>query len=415
MGYDVIQTNDNGYAVVGTTWPVDEYGCRAFLLKTDQNGNEEWMKTYGYAHWNIGDAVLQTNDNGYIIVGDHSGFGAIPPPPFYPPGIIVIRTDAHGDTLWTHVYDSIGGEYNRDNGYDICEGINGGFLISGYRQANPSFFGGGLVVRIDDNGDSLWTTTLPGAKFNSIIQASDNGYIAVGTKEWGGMNQFSDLCLAKINDSGVIEWVKNYGMYGSTRGCNEGHSVTQVHDGGYVAAGYSIPGEGIYIIRTDINGDSLWTKFIEAALHTYLTSFVDNYTIQQTPDLGYIVAGGTDNYWSWYPGDHHIKLVRLGPETGISDRSGTFNVKPTLFVRPTIFKRKVTIDYQTPYLGQGELNIYDITGRVVKTLTMDMNTIPSTVIWHGFNNNGLPVPNGTYYIVLQSGMHEVTQKIILIR
>jgi hypothetical protein len=274
-------------------------------------------------------------------------------------------------------------------------------------------FGGGLFVRINDNGDTTWTATLPGATLNSVIQASDNGYIAVGTKEHGGMNVFSDLCFVKINDGGVIQWTKNYGISNTWEGYNEGHSITQTSDGGYLGIGYSVLENGIFLVRTDEFGDSLWTKVVDSI---GIGGYVDNFTVHRTPDDGYIIAGGNDwiRYSYPYHGNHHIIMVRLGPETGIQEVLGRPYATPLLFVRPTVFNRQVAIDYQTPYFGQSELNVYDVTGRLVKTLGINQDAMPSSVVWHGFNNNGLPVPSGTYYIILRSGKYEVKQKIILV-
>jgi hypothetical protein len=367
------------------------------------------MKTYGKEDWDIGYSILQTDDNGYIIVGQHYDQGN------NESDIYVIRTYSNGDTIWSRIYNSI----NHDIGYDICKGINSGFVIAGSRMTYPAIYGGGLFVRINDNGDTLWTTTLLGAMFNSVVQASDNGYIAVGTKERGGMNQFSDLCFVKISDSGIIEWIKTYNIDSSPyETYNEGYSVTSVPDGGYIGVGFSMSthgnlGKKIFMVRTDQHGDSLWTKVVDSI---GMGGFVNNFTIHKTPDNGYIIAGGND--WAGgghLHGDQHIIMVRLGPEIGVREIHPGAAAKPLLSVTPTLFNHQVAIDYQISSFAFGTLNIYDITGRLVRTFMLQADNMRHSIIWCGLNNNGFPVPSGIYYIVLQSGVCEVKQKIILIQ
>ena len=61
-----------------------------------------WTKTYGEDRNDLGQLVLQTTDNGYVI-GAHVG-------PHYSGNydIWIIKTDSLGDTLWTLVYGGPG-------------------------------------------------------------------------------------------------------------------------------------------------------------------------------------------------------------------------------------------------------------------------------------------------------------------
>ncbi|MGC8931577.1 MAG: hypothetical protein ACP5K6_08610, partial [Dictyoglomus sp.] len=75
---------------------------------------------------------------------------------------------------------------------------------------------------------------------------------------------------------------------------DEAYSIQQTTDGGYIVAGYTESfgaGNGdFYIIKLDSNGDKVWEK-------TYGGSSYDRaYSIQQTTDGGYIVAGGTSSF-----------------------------------------------------------------------------------------------------------------------
>ena len=87
-----------------------------------------------------------------------------------------------------------------------------------------------------------------------------------------------------------IEWQKTYGGSGG----DWAFSIQQTKDGGYIVAGWTwsfgAGGRDFYIIRLDSRGNKVWEK-------TYGGSDYDwAYSIQQTQDGGYIVAGGTKSF-----------------------------------------------------------------------------------------------------------------------
>jgi hypothetical protein len=92
-----------------------------YLVKTDRNGEPLWTKTYGGAQHDFGFDVMQTFDGGYLIVGDTQSFGS----GWY--DVYVIRTDAYGDTLWTRTY----GGTQPDEAFALHPTRDGGYLICG--------------------------------------------------------------------------------------------------------------------------------------------------------------------------------------------------------------------------------------------------------------------------------------------
>jgi hypothetical protein len=275
-GYSVQQTQDGGYIVAGATYSFGN-NWQVYLVKTNAFGDILWTRNYGGTGDDQGWSVQQTQDGGYIVAGSTSSFGN-----FYQ--VYLIKTNATGDTLWTRNY----GGASWDLGYSVQQTQDSGYIVAG--ETN-SFGNGGQVFLIKTNasGDTLWTRSHGGADSDggrSVQQTSDGGFIVAGYTGYGG---YFEVYLIKTNTSGDTLWTRNYGGTDS----DLGYSVQQTQDSGYVVAGRTFSfGDSaqVYLVKIDTFGDTLWTK-------TYGGAGYDlGYSVQQTQDSGYIVAGGTNSF-----------------------------------------------------------------------------------------------------------------------
>jgi TolB-like protein len=120
----------------------------------------------------------------------------------------------------------------------------------------------------------------------SVQQTSDGGYIVAGyTRSFGA--GYSDFFLIKTDASGNIQWAKTYGG----TDYDDAYSVQQTSDGGYILAGYTASfsvGGDLFLIKTDANGNIIWAKTY-GGVDTFESWHA--YPVQQTFDGGYIVAG----------------------------------------------------------------------------------------------------------------------------
>jgi len=275
VGQSVEQTNDGGYIICGG---IDTNGIyfSGYLIKTDENGLEEWSKIFG-GNGNFSfNSVEQTNDGGYILVGyNNSGNG----------DINLVKTDGSGNETWSKTFGGLGTE----QGFSVKQTNDGGYIITGETNS----FGNGsydmYLIKTDSNGDSLWTRTFGGPSVDqsySVQQTNDGGYILTGVNYSIGNG---DVYLVKTDNNGLEQWNKTLG--GS--GVEIGYSVEQTNDGGYVICGsnYENSITNMILIKTDGSGNEQWNK-----THGDSISFDMGYSLEQTDDNGYVITGwtGTD-------------------------------------------------------------------------------------------------------------------------
>jgi len=283
---DIQKTTDGGYIVTGRKQKYGSYSTDIWLIKIDQNGNEEWNNTYGKIHDSIGKSVQQTNDGGYIITGQTKSYSSS-----Y--DFILIKTDQNGNEEWNKTF---GGSYG-DYGRSVKQSSDGGYVVVG---ATKSFGPGGintLIVKTDTNGNELWKKVYSNFSSGSsrcFQISSKEEYIITGHI---GLN----LSLMKTDLNGNEQWNKTYHKLGSY---SFGYSVQKTLDGGYIIVG-SIEDHDIYLVKTDINGNEQWNL-------TFDNWEVDmGCAVQQTNDGGYIIKGKTV---TWYPFTSAVWLIKVSPE-----------------------------------------------------------------------------------------------------
>ena len=236
-GYSVQQTSDGGYIITGLTYLEVKDCVVVWLIKTDANGNMLWDKTFGEKNLGgSGLAVQQTSDDGYIVTGETYSRGG--------GDIWLIKTDASGNMLWDRIF---GGSIGNDEGRSVQQTSDGGYIITGLTYLDGAKAWRLGLTKTDDSGNTLWDKTFGGSGYavgNSVQQTSDGGYIVTGTTELEGENPWN-IWLIKTDASGNMLWDRNFGGSGG----DEGNSVQQTSDGGYIITGTTLLETGDWDVR----------------------------------------------------------------------------------------------------------------------------------------------------------------------
>ena len=292
VGYSVQQTIDGGYIITGHTNSFGVGGYDVWLIKTDAVGDTMWTRTFGGIYYDEGHSIQQTADSGYVITGSTRSYGA---------GgydVWLIKTNAIGDTLWSKTF----GDFSNDYGHSVQQTSDGGYIIIG-ESLSIGTGNNVFLIKTNPDGENLWTKSFGGVYHEqgfSVKQTNDGGYIIAGVS-WLS-SPIRDIWLIKTDADGDSMWTKEFG-YSNTDDWS--HSVQQTIDGGYIITGETTSdgagGYDVWLIKTDAIGDTLWSKTFGGIGNDY------GYSVQQTTDSGYIITGYTDSFGA---GGYDVWLIR---------------------------------------------------------------------------------------------------------
>ena len=244
MAHAIDVTLDNGYLVGGFTTSFGAANKDYLVIKLDSSGVAQWTKRFGGTGEDVIRIVKATSDGKYLVAGFTHSFGTNG-------DIMVIKLDASGNIEWEKRYGGGGFEepcciLEMPDGYIIFE-------------QSTSFSAGAdaWMFKLDTNGNIVWQKRHGGGSFDELSSArltSDGGFLTVGeTRSFNAGSE--DFWMVKFSADGVLQWAKRYG--GS--GVDEAEAVALGPDGGMVAVGstksFGAQGEDVWALKVDSNGN----------------------------------------------------------------------------------------------------------------------------------------------------------------
>lgn len=190
-----------------------------------------------------------------------------------------------------------------NGGLSLAETADGGFIGTGQHEYAGAQSCDVYVYKVNGCGYPEWFKTYGGADADGgkqVLQTSDGGYILAGLT-YSGVGLY-DILLQKIDGSGNVQWINTYGGAGNDYGLY----AVETSDHGFIISGFA-DGLGFgqtdaVVIKTDAFGNTQWRKFYGG-----IGSDWGDY-VEQTPDGGYIVVGYTTSFGA---GSYDIYLLRL--------------------------------------------------------------------------------------------------------
>ena len=291
-GFDLIQTSDGGFAMLGKSKSNDldvseNSGFDDFWVsKLDSNGSISWEYSYGFAGSDTPNSIIQTRDNGYLLTGvldvsASNGQGdrhAAVRQRHAGGDYWAVKLNSSGVGEWSNYY---GGSFT-DTAYDAIQTQDNGYIIIGSSDSNDvdiSNSNGGYdfwVVKISNTGSLVWEKTFGGSEIDearAITSSNDGNYLIVGDTRSDDLNisqnaGAADLWLIKITPEGTLLWEKTIG------GTNfdVGRSVSKTQDNGFLISGSSRSSDGnlttnkglndAWVLKIDSGGNIKWHKSI---------------------------------------------------------------------------------------------------------------------------------------------------------
>lgn len=407
----ILQTQDGGYIVAGTSSSNDHDvsgnhgGQDYWIVKMDSVGNITWQKSFGGSVGDLAYSIIQTQDGGYIVAGfsysnngdvsgNHGGSDNW-----------VLKLDTLGNLIWQKCIG--GSSFERVS--SIIQTQDGEYVLAGYSSSNNGDVSGNhggndyWIVKLDTLGNISWQKSLGGSGEDlafTIIQNQNGEYLIAGSSnsnngDVSGNHGSNDSWIVKLDAFGNITWQKSLG--GSD--LDNAYTIIQTQDGGYIIAGSSKSNNGdvsgnhggydFWIAKLDSVGNINWQKSLGGSSDDFA------YTIKQTQDGNYILVGSASSNNGNVSGNHggyDYWIIKL-------DTLGNISWQKTLGGSSDDYNYPIIQTQDGGYIVSGQSFSVngDITGNHGNSDYWIVKLEPENVIITGENQNIVGLPSLTLY------------------
>ncbi len=276
-------------------------------------------QTYGDTGRDAAFAVQQTADRGYILAGYTETFT-------YPAGyhVFLVKTDPEGNAQWTetlqrgiayavmeapegkylvvghaggdlyvarvggYIWERTYGFSGEERGYAVDRTPDGHFIVAGFTTS----FGAGkkdvYLLKVHAAGDTFWTRTFGGGRNDearAVLTTPDGGFLIAGSTTSFNEDSIPDVYLIKTDENGDLLWSRTLGVDSVAEGA---YDVVPAADGGWVILGWAGRPDAVpLLVKTDAEGNEVWSRTLSLGYDTEL------FSISPADDGGFVLAGQT--------------------------------------------------------------------------------------------------------------------------
>lgn len=256
QGWSVDQTADQGFILAVLSYDGTVGNSDTWVIKTDSLGNEQWRRVFTEVSHNEEPFwVISCSDGGFVLAG------------VYDNNMWLVKLNEDSTVVWNQTY-------GLGQGHCVTQTADGGFLVGGGFGSSNCYCG---VLRVNANGIEQWRITYPCHYFVTDIEMMpDSGYVL---STWGDQTH-----LMRINANGDTLWTRNLGLYAG------GQILDRTFDGGFIVGGSIFVGSDwrFCLVKTDSSGIMLWREIIPDswAGNSY---YPPNLAIMEAVDHGIVV------------------------------------------------------------------------------------------------------------------------------
>ena len=295
--HEGMQTSDGGYISIGQTWESGSSDYTQMLvIKTYANGNKEWQKIIGTSNqYDIGICVAEVSD-GFICGG-----GLYDSTNQKRALVKLNKTTGNIVSGWPKYY--LGSQNCCIRGIEILG--DGSIIATGYTNCPEVGYvfivdeGDGFIMKTDSSGNLQWSELLSAAQGTKVRQ-DGSGYALCSTAWYFDGGDHQDAVLIKTDSNGIETNSYHYGGSGDEH-C---YDFDLTSDGGYILAGhttsYGVANWDYYLVKVNSSGSEEWHKTFGEP-RGYNANYIHDeaYGVRQTPDGGYIIAGGSGDEYTY--------------------------------------------------------------------------------------------------------------------
>ena len=243
----------------------------------------KFYSTYGGNGYDVGYDVKQTLDGGYIITGSTSSYGQ------GNTDMYLLKIDSMGQKVFQTTFGGVSNEI----GKSVVQLLDSSYVMAGYTSSSGVGGYDVFLVKADKSGNLIWQKTIGGSDWdfaNSMNATADGGFIIAGTTYSYGHGN-ADGYVIKTNANGDTTWTKTFGGIND----DEFKSVIQTSDGNYALTGYTksyndIDSGDVWVLKLNTLGDTLWRKFYGQGQEDFANQIIEH------PNGQFFIAGGTKSF-----------------------------------------------------------------------------------------------------------------------